>query len=148
MYIMEDGYSKDLYSRILLYKSLVIVGIFQGRIQGGGGWMHPARPPPPKIGKNLIFWRKIVIFHTKYPKNVFKCAPLTWNPRSAPVFHNPWSDILKLATISVIKQLFYRNKHFAFDVLCYEYSGNFQFHFNIWFLRKKPLFFNFLIENC
>jgi hypothetical protein len=23
---------------------------------------------PPKIGKNKIFWRKIVIFHTKYPK--------------------------------------------------------------------------------
>ena len=22
----------------------------------------------PKIGKNMIFWRKIVIFHTKYPK--------------------------------------------------------------------------------
>ena len=33
----------------------------QGRIQGGG---------PPKIGTNMIFWRKIVIFHTKYPKNV------------------------------------------------------------------------------
>jgi hypothetical protein len=37
----------------------------QGRIQGA----HPARAPP-KIGKNMIFWRKIVIFHTKYPKNV------------------------------------------------------------------------------
>ena len=24
---------------------------------------------PPKIGKNKIFWRKIVIFHTKYPNN-------------------------------------------------------------------------------
>jgi hypothetical protein len=24
--------------------------------------------PPSAIGKNLIFWRKIVIFHTKYPK--------------------------------------------------------------------------------
>jgi hypothetical protein len=33
----------------------------QGRIQGG---VHP----PKKIGKNMIFWRKIVIFHTKYPK--------------------------------------------------------------------------------
>jgi hypothetical protein len=31
---------------------------------------HPARAPPPKIGKNMIFWRKIVIFHTKYLKNV------------------------------------------------------------------------------
>jgi hypothetical protein len=29
---------------------------------------------PPKIGKNMIFWRKIVIFHTKYP-NKF-CASL------------------------------------------------------------------------
>jgi hypothetical protein len=24
---------------------------------------------PPQIGKNMIFWRKIVIFHTKYPNN-------------------------------------------------------------------------------
>jgi hypothetical protein len=48
-----------------------------------------------KIGKNMIFWRKIVIFHTKYPKNFrfpsprrhfFKSPPpLTWNPGSAPV---------------------------------------------------------------
>jgi hypothetical protein len=35
---------------------------------------------PPKIGKNIIFWRKIVIFHTKYPQN-FR-APL----RSAQFF--------------------------------------------------------------
>ena len=26
------------------------------------------RRAPPKFGKNKIFWRKIVIFHTKYPK--------------------------------------------------------------------------------
>jgi hypothetical protein len=32
----------------------------QGRIQGGA---------PPKIGKNMILWRKIVILHTKYPNN-------------------------------------------------------------------------------
>jgi hypothetical protein len=38
---------------------------FQERIQGGG---HSA-PAPPKIGKNMIFWRKVVIFHTKYPNN-------------------------------------------------------------------------------
>ena len=25
--------------------------------------------PPSAIGNNMIFWRKIVIFHTKYPKN-------------------------------------------------------------------------------
>jgi hypothetical protein len=37
----------------------------QGRIQGRGG-APGARNPT--IGKNMIFWRKIVIFHTKYPK--------------------------------------------------------------------------------
>ena len=31
--------------------------------------------PPSAIGKNMIFWRKIVIFPTKYPNNFFKCAP-------------------------------------------------------------------------
>ena len=40
----------------------------QGRIQGGG---------PPKIGKNMIFWRKIVIFHTKYPK-IFRASLRNW----------------------------------------------------------------------
>jgi hypothetical protein len=34
-------------------------------------------PPPPKIGKNLIFWRKIVIFHTKYPNN-FRASLCIW----------------------------------------------------------------------
>ena len=34
-----------------------------------GAGAHPARAPPPKIGKNMIFWRKIVISHTKYPKH-------------------------------------------------------------------------------
>ena len=29
---------------------------------------HPARAPP-KIGKNMICWRKIMIFHMKYPKH-------------------------------------------------------------------------------
>ena len=48
----------------------------------------------PKIGKNMIFWRKIVIFHTTYHKNFraslcsaqfFSSAPpLTRNPGSAP----------------------------------------------------------------
>jgi hypothetical protein len=33
---------------------------------------HPARTPP-KIGKNMIFWRKIVIFHAKYP-NKFRAS--------------------------------------------------------------------------
>ena len=48
---------------------------------------------PPQLERMWFFWRKIVIFHTKYPKifepisarrNFVKCAPLTWNPGSAP----------------------------------------------------------------
>jgi hypothetical protein len=31
---------------------------------------------PPKIGKNMIFWRKIVIFQTNYPKNISRLTPL------------------------------------------------------------------------
>jgi hypothetical protein len=37
----------------------------------------PSARPPPKIGKNMIFWRKIVIFHTKYPKN-FRASLRNW----------------------------------------------------------------------
>jgi hypothetical protein len=33
--------------------------------------------PPSAIGKNMIFWRKIVIFHTKYPKN-FRASLCNW----------------------------------------------------------------------
>ena len=51
----------------------------QGRIQRGSR-PPPAPLPPPKIGKNKICWRKIVIFHTKYPKKIR--APL----RSAQFF--------------------------------------------------------------
>ena len=43
---------------------LMIKQYFRGGFRGG------AQPPPHKIRKNMIFWRKIVIFHTKYPKNV------------------------------------------------------------------------------
>jgi hypothetical protein len=47
----------------------------QGRIQGGGG--RTRRAPPLKLEKNMIFWRKIVIFHTKYPNN-FRAALRNW----------------------------------------------------------------------
>ena len=42
-------------------------------------WGRTQRPPP-KIGNNMIFWRKIVIFHMKYLKN-FRVSL-----RSAPFF--------------------------------------------------------------
>jgi hypothetical protein len=45
-----------------------------GADQGGG----EGGCPPPKIGKNVIFWRKIVIFHTKYPTD-FRASLSTWN---------------------------------------------------------------------
>jgi hypothetical protein len=41
-----------------------------GADPGGGGGTRRA---PPKIGKNKIFWRKIVIFHKKYPK-IFRAS--------------------------------------------------------------------------
>ena len=47
------------------------------------------RRAPPKIGKNMIFWRKILIFHTKYTNNFrasLRSAPslLTANPGFTP----------------------------------------------------------------
>jgi hypothetical protein len=48
----------------------------QGRIQWGGVCTRRT-PPSPEIGKNMIFWRKIVIFQTKYPKN-FRVSLRNW----------------------------------------------------------------------
>ena len=39
---------------------------YSGADPGGGG---TRRAPHLKLEKNMIFWRKIVIFHTKYPNN-------------------------------------------------------------------------------
>ena len=67
--------------------------MWSGADPGGGGGAQPARASP-KIGKNMILWREIGIFHTKYPKNFpaslsaaqffLSASPLTWNPISAP----------------------------------------------------------------
>jgi hypothetical protein len=48
----------------------------EGKPGADPGGAHPARAPP-KIGKNMIFWRKIVIFHTNYPKN-FRASLRNW----------------------------------------------------------------------
>ena len=53
VYLVYDSYQKLATIPLLI----------PGADSGGGG-------APPKIRKNMIFWRKIVIFHTKYPKNV------------------------------------------------------------------------------
>jgi hypothetical protein len=50
---------------ILLNISVLITGHVAGADPVGGA--PGARSP--KIGKNMIFWRKILIFHTKYPQN-------------------------------------------------------------------------------
>ena len=39
-----------------------------------GGMAHPARSLP-KMGKDMICLRKMVIFHTKYPQKKFKVRP-------------------------------------------------------------------------
>jgi hypothetical protein len=46
--------------------------------------------PPPKIGKNMIFWRKMVTFHTKYPKTFSRLPPLGAIFLSAPPNLKSW----------------------------------------------------------
>ena len=66
----------------------------QGRIQRVA---HPARAPP-KIGENMIFWHKIVIFHTKYPKN-FRASFRNWKNiifwRKIVIFHTKYPQNLR-----------------------------------------------------
>jgi hypothetical protein len=57
--------SSQCFSTDVTYKiCLCLIIQYRGGSRGG----HPARAPP-KIEKNMICLRKIVIFHTKYPKN-------------------------------------------------------------------------------
>jgi hypothetical protein len=53
------------------------LGYFRGGSRGEGTRRAPPLPSPPKIGKNMIFLRKIVIFHTKYPNN-FRASLRNW----------------------------------------------------------------------
>ena len=83
----------DIFMFYYPYRSFLSSPIRSGADPGEGGHMARAHL---RLEKIWFFWRKIVIFHTKYPKNVraslcsaqfFKCAPLNWNPGSAPVWH-------------------------------------------------------------
>jgi hypothetical protein len=49
--------------------SSLMLQISKANAQIRGGSRGRTRRAPPKIGKNMIYWGKIVIFHTKYPKN-------------------------------------------------------------------------------
>ena len=62
----------EIYVLSFLYKWFMFVfeAMHSGTDSGGGA--HPARAPA-KIGKNMIFWRKIVIFHMKNPK-IFRAS--------------------------------------------------------------------------
>jgi hypothetical protein len=64
-----DKWSHIYISNIEILSILQITGkcnVFRGGSRGGGS---RGGRPPPKIGKNMICWRNIVIFHTKYPRN-------------------------------------------------------------------------------
>ena len=72
--------------------------------RGRGG--APGAPPPPKIGTNMIFWRKIVIFHTKYPKHFAPPSAIGKNMifwRKIVIFHTKYSPKkIKCATLEHI----------------------------------------------
>ena len=85
-------YSTELYL-ILKQECILLLWPFQGRIQGEGA--PGSFPPPPlKLEKIWFFGVKSWFFTRNTPKmftppsaTFFKCAPLTWNPGSAPVVH-------------------------------------------------------------
>jgi hypothetical protein len=67
-------------------------------------------PPPPKIGKNMIFWRKMVIFHTKYPKNFAPPSAIGKNMifwRKIVIFHTKYPKNFRASL---------RSAHFFKDV--------------------------------
>ena len=50
--------------------SFIASGRHLAEVPRGGSSGRRTRPPPKKkLEKNMIFWRKIVIFHTKYRNN-------------------------------------------------------------------------------
>jgi hypothetical protein len=67
---------KTYYWDIDIIKLILNVSTWYNAGADQGGESHPARAPP-KIGKNMIFWCIIVIFHTKYPK-MFRASLRNW----------------------------------------------------------------------
>ena len=58
----------------------------QGNTVVAGADPGGEQPAPPKIEKIMIFLRKIVIFHTKYPQQFFRLAIIF----NAPPILNSW----------------------------------------------------------
>jgi hypothetical protein len=97
-----------------LIRIFVVLSFLRGYIASRGGSKGGGAPGarPPKIGKKYDFWRKIVIFHTKYPNNFFKYAPPNLKSWIRPGFNisfyvNPFGDqtIRRFCTISFIEFL-------------------------------------------
>ena len=69
-----------------------------GANPGGGG--RTRRVSPLKLEKNMIFWRKIVIFHTKYPKH-FRASLRNWKKydfcRKIVIFHTKFPKIFRVS---------------------------------------------------
>ena len=57
--------------------TVVVIGtdICNSKSGADPGGAHPAHAPPPKIGKNMSFWRKIVIFTRNTPKKMLSAPP-------------------------------------------------------------------------
>ena len=81
VYITPSQFTKLRYLCLFAYNGVFLCFVCLRSVScagadAGGRGAHPARAPP-QIGKNMIFWRKIVIFHTKYPKN-FRASLRNW----------------------------------------------------------------------
>ena len=68
--MLQRYFYQGQYTDVVKFKMIYIHAI-PGADPGGA----PGARPPLKLEKNKIFWRKIVIFHTKYP-NIFALPPL------------------------------------------------------------------------
>jgi hypothetical protein len=96
----------------------------QGRIQRGA---HPACTPP-KIGKNMIFLRKIMIFHTKYAKGgakicgVFRVKNHDFTQKN-PIFSNCRGRRENLWGYFVWKIMILRKKIIFFPILGGVHAG-------------------------
>ena len=62
-------------SHNVVHLALIEIRTYSGDSRGGYRGGGRTRRTPPKIGKNMIWWRKIVIFHTKYPQKKLSAPP-------------------------------------------------------------------------
>jgi uncharacterized membrane protein len=78
-YFKSQNYMKIIRKNLLGIANLHISTIFLLKAGTVPTVWYICAPgaPPPKIGKNKIFWRKIVIFHTKYPTK-FRASLCIW----------------------------------------------------------------------